>query len=164
MKIIVTATLGLLLFAAVPAAAEDLSSSIVGVWRLASFERTEVMSGKSARTMGEHPTGYAFFAKGGHVVSTGFAEGRKPFAGSVPTDAERAELFKTMYAYGGSYDVQGDAVTITVDTSWNVGWIGTKVVRKMTVTGNKLEIETAPIKSASDGLEIFTKTSFERVE
>jgi hypothetical protein len=41
-------------------AAQDLTSSIVGTWKLTSFARKELVTGKTAATYGEHPTGYAY--------------------------------------------------------------------------------------------------------
>jgi hypothetical protein len=44
-----------------PLAAQDLASSIVGMWKLVSFVRKEVATGKTAATYGEHPSGYAYY-------------------------------------------------------------------------------------------------------
>jgi hypothetical protein len=49
-------------------AAQDLTSSIVGTWKLTSFARKELATGKTAATYGEHATGYAYYTKGGHFL------------------------------------------------------------------------------------------------
>lgn len=57
-------------------AAQDLTSSIVGTWKLTSFARKELATGKTAATYGEHPTGYAYYTKGGHFLV--FGGGTRP--------------------------------------------------------------------------------------
>ena len=42
------------------------------------------------------------------------------------SDAERAELHKTMIAYSGKYRVEDKAFITTVDMSWNEAWNGTE--------------------------------------
>jgi hypothetical protein len=77
-------------------AAQDLTSSIVGTWKLTSFARKELATGKTAATYGEHPTGYAYYTKGGHFLIFGVAQDRKKNEKiAAPTDAERVELFKS---------------------------------------------------------------------
>ena len=67
-----------------PTPAQDLAAQIVGVWKIKSFERKEIATGKLSKTFGENPNG--IYTKGGHFSSNGFAEGRKvpatPVAGS----------------------------------------------------------------------------------
>ena len=60
-----------------PLAAQDLTSSIVGTWKLTSFARKEVATGKIAATYGEHPAGYAYYTKGGHFLIFAVAQDRK---------------------------------------------------------------------------------------
>src|SRR5258705_1534785 len=74
-------------------AAQDLTSSIVGTWKLTSFARNEVATGKTAAMYGEHPTGYAYYTKGGHFLIFAVAQDRKMNEEiAAPTDAERIDF------------------------------------------------------------------------
>jgi Lipocalin-like domain len=70
-----------------PLAAQDLASSIVGTWKLTSFARKEVATGKTAATYGEHPPGYAYYTKGGHFLVFAVTQDRKKNEKADPTDA-----------------------------------------------------------------------------
>ena len=147
------------------AEAQD-ASQLVGVWKLKTYERKTLADGKSAKLYGENPSGYVHYTKGGHFSSVGFAEGRKVPAGGVSktTDAEKAALFNSMYAYTGLYKVDGDKITLSVDASWNHDWAGTTITRKIVIAGKTLTIETPPFKSSIDGSDIIVVATFERVE
>ena len=56
----------------------------------------------------------------------------------------RAELFKSMVAYGGKYRVEGKEFVTTVDMSWNEAWNGTEQRRFWKIEDGKLFIESAP--------------------
>ena len=58
-----------------------------------------------------------------------------------------------MYAYAGTYTLEGDKVVHHVDISWNQAWTGTDLVRFYKLDGNILTITTAPNKSLVDGRE-----------
>ena len=49
-------------------ASEDFASSIVGTWKMTSFARKELATGKTAPAYGDHPQGYAHYTKGGHFL------------------------------------------------------------------------------------------------
>lgn len=61
-------------------------------------------------------------------------EGRKPST----TDEERALLLRSMAAYTGTYRVEGDTFTTTVDVAWDPAWHGTEQVRNFNLEGNRL--------------------------
>jgi len=118
--------LAFLLMLPEPLAAQDLASSIVGTWKLTSFVRKEVATGKSATTYGEHPSGYAYYTKGGHFLIFAVAQDRKKNEKiAAPTDAERVELFKSMFAWGGIYKIEGNKIIFDVDIAWVQSWVGT---------------------------------------
>ena len=91
-----------------PLAAQDLASSIVGTWKLTSFVRKELATGKSATTYGEHPSGYAYYTKAGRFLIFAVTQDRTKNEKADPTDAERVELFKSMFAWGGTYKTEGN--------------------------------------------------------
>ena len=59
-------------------------------------------------------------------------------------DTERAGLHRTMIAYSGRYEIQGNEFTTTVDVSWNESWNGSKQKRYWKIEAGKLFIESAP--------------------
>src|SRR5215813_8260961 len=98
MKRILTMVAGLAftLVSAQWAAAQDLASQIVGVWKMTSYARKDVETGKTSATFGERPVGYCHYTRGGHFVSDYVAQDRKINAKAELTDAESLEAFKTM--------------------------------------------------------------------
>ena len=149
---------------ATPAFADD-SAKLLGVWKMTSFTRHETATGKYGKQFGEHPGGYLIYTKGGHFMWTGFRDQRPKPAAAEPTDAERVALFKTMYAYNGTYKVEGGKIVDSVDGAWNEGWVGTKfVIDKYEVSGTTLTMVSAPFKSTLDGAELVVTTTYERVE
>src|SRR6476660_6112240 len=116
----------LLLMLPEPLAAQDLASSIVGTWKLTSFARKEVATGKTAALYGEHPTGYAYYTEGGHFLVFAVAQDRKKNEEiAAPTDGELVELFKSMFAWGGIYKIEGNKIIFDVDIAWVQSWVGT---------------------------------------
>ena len=146
-------------------AAQDLTSSIVGTWKLTSFARKELATGKTAATYGEHPTGYAYYTKGGHFLVFGVAQDRKKNEKiAAPTDAERVELFKSMFAWGGIYKIEGNKITFDVDIAWVQSWVGTTRTYQVEMANNKLTVTTPPFKSTLDGQDVVVVTTYERAE
>lgn len=88
--------------------------------------------------MGEKPTGYATFSPEGRVFSVLTGEARKP----AKTDQERAELLSTLVAYSGSYSIEGDTWTTSVEVAWNPEWVGTRQVRSFKLDGERLVVLT----------------------
>jgi hypothetical protein len=106
------------------ASAQDISSEIVGVWKMTSFTRQE--GDKLEYPYGKSPSGYLIYTRGGHYVSFFTADDRKAPAGPQFTDPERALLLRTMVAHSGTYNVTGNRVTQRITASWNQTWTGTE--------------------------------------
>ena len=120
-----------------PSFAAD-NDKIVGVWKLVSYEVEVQATGKKGPVMGDHPTGYVTFTPEGRVFFVLTGEARKP----AKTDQERAELLSTLVAYSGTYSVEGDKWTTSVEVAWNPEWVGTKQVRNFTLSGERLVVLT----------------------
>ena len=142
----------------------ELASWIVGVWRLTKFISEETETKEISTPFGEEPSGHMVFTAGGHVMALGVGSGRRPLSASHPTDAERAELFKTLFAYSGRYRIEGETIVHDVEASWNEGWTGTAQVRMAKVDGNTLAVRTAPFRSPQTGQEVVATAYWERVE
>jgi hypothetical protein len=133
--------LGLLfLIAASGAVAQD--ASLIGAWKLLSFQ-TILDNEPPTDLYGARPKGVLIFTPEGRMASIVTGENRK--AGT--SDAERAELHKTLIAYSGKYHVEAREFVTAVDTSWNEVWNGTEQRRYWRVEDGKLFLETPPIPS-----------------
>jgi len=157
-------TLAFLLMLPEPSAAQDLASSIVGAWKLTSYARKELATGKTAATYGERPVGYAYYTKGGRSYIFTMSQDRKKNEKVEPTDAERVELFKSMYAFGGTYKTEGNKLMINVDIAWIQSWVGTTQTYQVEIAGNKLTVTTLPFKSPLDGQDVVVGITYERAE
>lgn len=111
---------------------------MVGTWKLVSYEVEVQATGQKGPVMGEKPTGYATFSPEGRVFSVLTGEARKP----AKTDQERAELLSTLVAYSGSYSIEGDTWTTSVEVAWNPEWVGTRQVRSFKLDGERLVVLT----------------------
>ena len=162
-KLSSAATLALVVTLAQPVAAEDLATSIVGAWKLTSFERKEVASGKTERPFGERPIGQFIFTGGGHSSWFITGENRKPPASPQITDAERVDLFKTMAACSQTYKVEGNKLVETCNASWNQLWTGMQRANTVEIKGNALTVTTPPFKNPQ-GVESIAIVTWERAE
>jgi Lipocalin-like domain len=116
---------------------------LIGNWRLVS--RQTIVDGVAAPpdVFGLDPKGYLILTREGRMALIITGENRK---GGM-SDAERAELHKSMFAVSGKYRIEGSDLLITVDVSWNESWNGTELKRYCRIDGDKLFIETAPAPS-----------------
>jgi hypothetical protein len=154
----------LVLFVSAAAFADD-SAKLTGVWKMTSWTRHEIATGNDSKLFGEHPVGYLIYTKGGHFTWTGFKDGRLRPAGPELTDAERVALFNTMYAYYGTYKVEGGTIIDTVAGAWNEGWVGTRfTIDKYEVTDRTLMMVSSPFRATVDGAQMVVTTTFDRME
>jgi hypothetical protein len=146
-----------------PAPAQDGASQIVGIWKLQKFDRC-VVGGSCSAVYGEKPPGYIVYSKSGVFLSQGYAVTRIAPKTPDPTDAERSALHKSMYAWGGTYTLDGNKVTVAVEFAWNESWKAVRPGHTVKVEGRTLSIESAPFKSPVDGAMVVNKLTLERVE
>jgi hypothetical protein len=126
--------LGLVLSAQLSNAADR--TTLIGVWKLLSYQ-TEFQDGTPKRaTFGEHPSGYIVFTSEGRMMAVIEAEGRK----APSSDADRAGLLRSMFGYTGKYRMDGNRWITTVDVAWNPSWDGTEQVRSFELVGDKLTV------------------------
>jgi len=146
------------------AGAEDVSKSLVGTWRVASFSMMALDTNEVSRPMGENPIGYLQYSPGGHMVVF-LSAGEMPKANLPFSDADRVAIYSKIFgAYAGTYSVDGNKVTHHVVASWRPDWIGGDQIRFVELNGDKLTIKTAPLVSGLTGKEIVSTVTYERVE
>ena len=147
---------------ATPAVANDLSASLVGVWKIAEFSTKDLSTGATTQPYGERPCGRVIYTKGGHYVFF-LASGNQPKPTGPMSDADRVELYKGLVAFSGTYRVEGNSI---VPTSTDVAWVPGYQYAGATIeiTGNRLVTTSKPLKSPSTGREIVITTVAERME
>jgi len=80
------------------------------------------------------------------------------------TDQQRADLFRTMIAYGGTYTFHGNSVEHHIDISWNELWTGTTVIREIQKEGDRLVYITKPAPFPRDGKMSINTLVWEKVK
>ena len=143
---------------------EDISKSLVGTWRIATFSMMTLETNEVSRPFGENPIGYLQYSPGGHMVVF-LSAGEMPKVSPPFSDADRAAIHSKMFgAYAGTYSVDGNKVTHHVVASWRPDWVGGDQIRFVEMNGDKLTIKTAPVVSGLTGKQIVSTLTFERVE
>jgi hypothetical protein len=108
--------------------------------------------------------GYLSYSADGRTYAIATSDNRIEPLDVDAADEERVKLHRTMFAYAGTYTLEGDKVTHHMDVSWNEAWTGTDVVRLYKLEANTLTITTAPSKSSFDGREGRTVVVWEKVK
>ena len=137
---------------------------VLGTWKLKSFVREMTATGEKINQFGEHPSGYLSYSADGRMYAIGTWDGRAKPSDANPTDEERIKLHQSMFAYAGTYTLEGEKVIHHVDISWNQAWTGTDQVRFYKMDGNILIITTGPFKSPFDGQESRSVVVWEKVK
>jgi Lipocalin-like domain len=123
-----------------------------GTYQLISASRKILESGLTENTYGEQPKGLAMYGKDGHFIILITYDGRpKPESIDKMTDQLRADLHRTMTAYGGTYTFDGSKVTQHLDMSWNEVWTNTTNIRDVQRNGDQIIYTTRPAPFAKDG-------------
>ena len=148
-----------------PLAANAQVEELYGTWRLVSWTRELVDTGERSDMLGKAPHGFLAYGRDGRMMGMIVRENRpKPADLAKLTDPERAELFKSMIAYGGTFKVEGSRVVHNVDISWNENWTGTAQVRNFRIEGRRLTISTEPQLSGIDGKRNIAVLVWEKIQ
>ncbi|CEF56209.1 lipocalin-like domain-containing protein [Acetobacter ghanensis] len=117
---------------------EALRQNLIGTWELVSYKVEEKETGSFINAMGPAPRGRVIFTPDGWVAFNLEGSNRLP----ATTDADRAQLMKTLVAYIGRYRVEGDQWITSVQTAWAPEWVGTEQRRTVTVNGQYADVVT----------------------
>jgi 3-carboxy-cis,cis-muconate cycloisomerase len=129
------------------------ASQVLGTWKLRSYEREEIATGRRHDQFGAKPDGYLGYAPDGRMYAMFIRQDRITPRDVVPTEEEGVLLLGSMVAYAGTYTLGDRRVIHHIDISWNQGWTGTDQVRYFELDGDTLTITTAPYLSHQDGKE-----------
>ena len=109
------------------------TNPLTGTWRVVSFMRHD-KQGQPGEPLGAEPMGYAVFDATGHAF---IQLGRNPADGGYPE-----EIAKSLMCYFGPFAVEGDLVTVTVESSNIADYVGSKQARNFKVEGDMMTIGT----------------------
>ena len=110
-----------------------MATSLVGTWRLLSFQMELMDTGERTEPYGADPCGRAVLTDG-HMMALITAPNRP-----APTDqAGMAAAFGTLLAYSGAYRIDGDRLVTDCDLAWQPAWVGTEQVRQIVFDGDRL--------------------------
>lgn len=133
--------------------------SLVGTYRLVSFV-LEIDGVPGQGTIGPDPRGYLVITPH-HCTYTYTGKGRK-FGTSVE---EKATLYDTAASLAGTYAVEGNKLTILVDVSWNETWNGTRQIRTIDWSGDRLTLTSPAQPYPRDPKKtVVSRLTWEKVE
>ena len=141
-------------------AAED---DFYGTYKLISSSRELLDSGK-VESFGPEQ-GFITYGKDGRMLVL-IVRGNRPKPESLAkmTDQQRADLFRSMTAYGGTYKFDGKSIEHHIDISWNEVWTGTTQIRDVKKDGDRLIYTTRPAPFAGDGKMSVVTLVWEKVK
>ena len=147
----------MLLAISTPSFAQE-SSPLIGNWKLVS-QQVVVDGAAPQHAFGLNPKGYMILTREGRMMGVITAENRQ---GGM-SDADRAALHKSMFAYSGKYRIEGNDFITAVDVSWNEAWNGTEQRRHFRFEGERLVLETPPAPSQlQPGKTVVARAVWER--
>ena len=121
---------------------------LVGSWKLIEASVTSATGLVDHAPFGTALTGTLIYTPNRRVAVLISYGGRKSLSGSdrmaAPAE-ERAEAFKTFFAYSGRYSVTADKITHHVEVASYQNWVNTDLVRTFTLKGERLTLRTPPL-------------------
>ena len=156
--LIVATAIGLLPFAAI---ADDVK--LVGTYKLISSTRTILDTGQVETYANEQ--GFITYGDDGRMLVLLIRGDRpKPESLEKMTDQQRADLFRTLNAYGGTYHFDGKTMEHHIDISANEVWTGTTQIRDVKKEGDRLIYTTRPAPFVGDGKMSVVTVVWEKVK
>ncbi|MEU4098254.1 lipocalin-like domain-containing protein [Streptomyces sp. NPDC026673] len=123
---------------------DELRDSLVGAWRLISYEATDVRNGDVVEPFGSRPEGQILYTPGGRMSAQIMRGGRPAFRRGRLEEGQPGELAAaaTGYlAYAGTYEVPaGDTVVHRVELSLFPNWVGGTLTRVAALDGDLLRL------------------------
>ena len=135
---------------------------LVGTWKMISWTVEDLLSGEKSPALGGSPSGYIAYSADGRVMVLILRSDRTKPSGLVPTDKEKVALYDSMFAYAGTYAVDGQKVAHHIELSWNEAWTGTTQIRYLHMTGDELTYTSAPARNPMNGRDCVHTVCFRR--
>jgi len=149
--------------ALIPLRAFAADDELSGTYKLVVEQRKILDTGEIVPV--KNPQGFITYSNDGRMLVLIVRNPRpKPESIENTTDQQRADLFRTMTAYGGTYKFDGSKIEHHIDISWNEVWTGTKQVRTVTRDGARLVYTTPPFHFHTDGKMSVNTLIWEKVK
>ncbi len=140
--------------------------SIVGTWRLVSMTYVDKATGKEADLWGKAPIGFLTYTPGGRMSAVIAAASRhisKESADQAPVE-EQAMLFRTGFAYAGTYSLTPTGVIHHVEVASDPTWVGKDQTRFVRFEEKRLVVTGPPLQVVSEHNPQVLTLVWERVE
>lgn len=136
---------------ALPFGAARGDEDIAGTYKLISGTRIILETGQVEDSYGKHPNGYIMYGKDGRMLVLITHEGRPKPSRTDMTDEDRADQYRTLNGYGGTYTFHGNWIEHHIDIAANETRVGSTEIREVTREGNRLTYKTKPQPFSADG-------------
>jgi len=137
--------------AVLPFSAVAANDELPGTYKLISSTRTIVETGEVKDSYGKQPKGYIMYGTDGRMLVLITHDGRPKPSRTDMTDQDRADQYRTLNAYGGTYTLHGDRIEHHIDIAANETRVGTVEIREVKRDGNRLIYSTKAQPFSSDG-------------
>ena len=134
-----------------PFCAALADDDLPGTYKLISSTRTIVETGEVKDSYGKHPKGYVMYGSDGRMLLLITHEGRPTPSRTDMTDQDRADQYRTLNGYGGTYTFHGDRIEHHIDIAVNETRVGSTEIREVKRDGNRLIYTTKPQPFSADG-------------
>jgi hypothetical protein len=141
----------------------QMDERLIGTWTMVSAVREEIPSGTKTDQFGPNPHGFITYDADGRMMAIITRRERTRPEGARATAGESEALFRSMMSYGGTYSVEGNAVTHDVDISWNQSFTGTRQKRFFVLEGDRLILSTPESVDPIDGKLSVRRMTWQRV-
>ncbi len=102
-------------------------------------------------TVPKQPKGYIMYGIDGRMLVLITNGGRPRPSLTDMTDQDRADQYRTLNAYGGTYTFHGDWIEHHIDIAANETRVGTREIREVKRDGDRLTYTTKPQPFPADG-------------
>ncbi len=123
------------------------AKSVVGTWKLISAWSSTEDGTKNEAPFGSSPSGVLTYGGDGRMTVLIANGERKPLSADrvAAPEKERAEAFSTFLSYAGRYSVADGKVIHHVEISSFPNWVGTDLVRTVSLDGDRITLTTPPV-------------------
>jgi len=152
MKLLTIGILIIFVLAHAEASRAIAPQNIIGTWKLLSMTYNDQSTGKQINLWGEKPIGFLTYTNEGRMSAIISSADRRLSAKSADqaSPEEQAQLFRSCYAYAGTYTMTENSVIHHVEVANDPTWVGKDQVRFIQIEGNKLIVSGPPIITVSD--------------
>ena len=122
------------------------AADLHGRWSLVEAYAIDAAGKRLHDAYGTEPNGMLHYGEDGRMMALVTHGGRAPLDGdrlAAPAE-QRAEAFRSTFAYAGRYRTDGDRVVHEVEMSTYPNWVGTALVRTLAFEDGAAVLTTPP--------------------